>query len=308
MSLSQARKDLTTLASLTRGDIAVSTEGDLLYTFPKDIKASLMVNSQRYKLMQVFNKAKPLLFYILRISFGVALVASLLAIFSTIIFLSSSSSSSDDSRDRDNDRGGGGGGSFSLSRYWGPSPFDFFYYRPYYGYYETPVSLRQDPNEMGFLESVFSYLFGDGNPNQQIEERRLVLAANMIRKNNGAVVAEQLAPFCDDLPENPQRGDSTIVDEVSLPRCYDTGQNAPLNMRCYEELLWVVVSEQQLHPWLQLWGTSSVVEMNGPMTAISQCFETFTNTTRQSHSTVRPLSFRSCRALVESLVSQKRVT
>lgn len=92
--------------------------------------------------------------------------------------------------------------------FWGPSPFDFFYYRPYYSrYYSTPGQdgrggSRQsnDPEEMGFLESVFSYVFGDGNPNGDVEERRIAIAAEMIRQNGGAVTAEQLAPFCDEAP------------------------------------------------------------------------------------------------------------
>jgi hypothetical protein len=64
---------------------------------------------------------------------------------------------------------------------------------------------------MGFLESVFSYVFGDGNPNNGLEERRLSLAAQMIRDNKGAVTAEQLAPFCD--APDPDDSSATYVDE-----------------------------------------------------------------------------------------------
>jgi hypothetical protein len=63
-----------------------------------------------------------------------------------------------------------------------------------YGYYGADAG---DPTKMGFLESVFSYIFGDGNPNAGLEEKRLSLAAQLIRQNNGAVTAEQLAPYCD---------------------------------------------------------------------------------------------------------------
>lgn len=95
-----------------------------------------------------------------------------------------------------------------MGGFWGPSPFDFFYYRPYYSrYYVVPGGSRQREqrrdgldDEMGFLESVFSYVFGDGNPNGDIESRRLTLAATMIREYGGAVTAEQLAPYCDDAP------------------------------------------------------------------------------------------------------------
>jgi hypothetical protein len=216
VSLSQARKDLTALASLTKGDIAVSRDGELIYQFPQNVQSALASNSAKYKAMQTFRKVWPGLFYVLRVSFGVVLLASLAAIFSTIFFLSQSSSSSDDDRRRDN-RGGFGGGGMRIGYdpFWGPSPFDFFYYRPYYGYYGAPGQTARNLEEMGFLESTFSYIFGDGDPNTGLEELRLRLAANVIRDNNGSVTAEQLAPFCDDAPVPRLDDSSSYVDEVS---------------------------------------------------------------------------------------------
>jgi hypothetical protein len=223
VSLSQARKDLTALASLSQGDIAVDkTDGELMYSFPPNLSSVLAQNSRKYQALQTFRQVWPTLFWGVRVTFGIALLASLVAIFSTIFFINSSSSNRDDDRD---DRGGGGGGGLrmggSWGGFWGPSPFDFFYYRPYgyYGYYGTAADNNgrsRDPEEMSFLESIFSFVFGDGNPNASLEERRLSLAANMIRQNNGAVTAEQLAPFCDDAP-NPEKvlnSDSVYVDEV----------------------------------------------------------------------------------------------
>ena len=115
--------------------------------------------------------------------------------------------------------------------FWGPSPFDFFYYRPYYSrYYYSPANSydnnnsndNRDPGEMGFLESVFSYVFGDGDPNGDVEERRLALVAEMIRGNGGAVTAEQLAPFCDDipLPDNNNFNDDMVVGKLGKERAY----------------------------------------------------------------------------------------
>jgi hypothetical protein len=209
VSLSQARKDLTTLASLSKGDISVSTEGELIYQFPNNLPSVLSTNSAKYKAWQTFEKAWPRIFWGIRVSFGIALVASVALIFSTILVLQTSSNTGDDDRRRDDDRRGGG---MSFGSIWGPSPFDFFYYRPYgyYGYYGQPGRQR-DPDEMRFLESVFSYVFGDGNPNNGLEERRLSLAAQMIRDNQGAVTAEQLAPFCD--APDPDYASATYVDE-----------------------------------------------------------------------------------------------
>jgi hypothetical protein len=106
------------------------------------------------------------------------------------------------------------------SYFWGPSPFDFFYYRPYggYGYYGQPVTERpRDPEDMGFLESIFSFVFGDGNPNAGLEERRLSLVAQMIRDNKGAVTAEQLAPYCDAPDPDSTSGQSYVDESFVLP-------------------------------------------------------------------------------------------
>jgi hypothetical protein len=66
--------------------------------------------------------------------------------------------------------------------------------------------------EPGFLESVFSYVFGDGDPNGQLEEVRVRAAAKVIRANQGAVTAEQLAPFVD----VPDGADLDLSDERSI--------------------------------------------------------------------------------------------
>ena len=205
ISISDARKELTTLASLSRGDIAVSAEtAELIYSFPDDLSKVLSTNSNDYKLRKVWSEQVwPRLFYGIRVSFGVTLVLSIFAIFSTIALISVSGSSSNDDRRRDDRREGMSFGyssnPFGFGGIFGPSPFDFFYYRPYYGYYSRPYYLRreEDPEDMGFLESTFSYIFGDGNPNSDLDELRLKAAASEIRRSGGVVTSEQLAPFCD---------------------------------------------------------------------------------------------------------------
>lgn len=226
VSLSQARKELTVLASLSRGDIAVSSEGELIYSLPSNLSSVLSSNSLKFRALATLQKIWPPLFYAIRVSFGVALLVSIFVIFSTIALIQSSSSSDD--RDRGDRRGGGGmrGGGFGGSFFWGPSPLDLFYYRPYYGYYGTPRNTAgyKDPEEMGFLESTFSYIFGDGNPNQDIEERRLQLVSNVIRENGGAVTAEQLAPFVLEIFNRPDDD----VDDVDSTRYVDESFVLPI--------------------------------------------------------------------------------
>ncbi|KAL4573577.1 hypothetical protein LXL04_020387 [Taraxacum kok-saghyz] len=59
----------------------------------------------------------------------------------------------------------------------------------------TPV--RKEGAVMNFIESVFSFVFGDGDPNEGIEEERWKLIGQYITSNGGVVTAEELAPYLD---------------------------------------------------------------------------------------------------------------
>lgn len=69
----------------------------------------------------------------------------------------------------------------------------------------------QDPKELSFLESVFSVLFGDGDPNANLEERRSKAVAQLIRAKGGTLTAEELAPYMD--PEDGPPASDEMVDE-----------------------------------------------------------------------------------------------
>ena len=51
--------------------------------------------------------------------------------------------------------------------------------------------------ELTFIESIFAFVFGRGDPNEDLEHRRWRAVGLFIRVNKGAVYAEQLAPFLD---------------------------------------------------------------------------------------------------------------
>lgn len=219
LSLSATKQSLSALASLTRGDISVTESGDLLYSFPSSIQQALSSNSLRYRITKLWKQdIWPKLFWSIRIAFGVFLFVSIALIFSTLIFVQSGTSNRDD---RDDDRRGGG---MSFGRYGiGDFLFDVFYprpwgYGPYYGYYgrvdpfDTSQRISEDDDRPGIFEGIFSYIFGDGDPNRNLELARLREASKVIRDNGGAVTAEQLAPFCD-VDDPDEMGNKFLVDE-----------------------------------------------------------------------------------------------
>lgn len=232
VSLSLARKSLSTLATLSGGDIAVTADGELVYSFPKNVRNVVASNSARYKALQTWQKdVQPKLFYGLRVGFGVVLFVSIFAIFSTLFFVSTAGGASDrDDRDRRRGGGGFGMGNLMFDLFF---PRNYFFYQPYYGYYgRMPYAARlyggnqmqpeePDPN---IFERVFSYIFGDGDPNNGIETARLRAAAQVIRENGGAVVAEQLAPFADE----PPAPDSGYMDDSKSGAYVDESYVLPI--------------------------------------------------------------------------------
>ena len=161
----------------------MSDDGELLFVFEKPgaLSRSLRTSSLRQRVKDTWTAASPPIYWLARASFGLGLLASLALVTTAITVLASSKDSNSDS----------GSTGRAIGTLWGPSPFDFLYYstRPY-GYYGY-----QPPGEKGFLQSCFSLLFGDGNPNLDLNQRVSVAAAAIIRANDGAVTAEQLAPL-----------------------------------------------------------------------------------------------------------------
>ncbi|RMF21562.1 MAG: hypothetical protein D6756_12195 [Cyanobacteria bacterium J083] len=68
---------------------------------------------------------------------------------------------------------------------------------------DNPSRYREQTKEaeMGFLAAIFSFLFGDGDPNWDLEQRRWQMIGAVIRKNKGAVAAEQIAPYLDEISQ-----------------------------------------------------------------------------------------------------------
>ena len=199
VSVDTARLGLRDLASALAGadglSVSASSKGDLLYSFPRDVRGELASRSNAAKARDAWNSAKPALQTAGRFAFGLALFASIAVVFTAITVLTSGS----DERDDDRDGGFGGGRERGLFGFgWGQiSPFDLFFPRPY-GFYS--YGWFAPPPRMSLPEAIFSFVFGDGDPNKAAGAARLRAMAEAIRANGGAVTAESLAPFLDPPP------------------------------------------------------------------------------------------------------------
>lgn len=206
LKLNEAERALQALAADTGGFLEVSDEGDVLYVFTRDYRPKLAAKSFRMKIEPLLEKSKAAAEYVIRVSFGTALIASIVLVYTTIIALLSSRS------DEDN-RGRRGGRSYDSGFTFFFRPSDLFWY--WDPYYYRRQRIRSDDG-MNFIESVFSFVFGDGDPNQGIEEERWKSIGQYIASNGGVVAAEELAPYLDTLPSVETMDDESYILPVLL--------------------------------------------------------------------------------------------
>lgn len=211
LDLNIAEQSLLALASEAGGHLQVAESGDIAYQFPRNFRAVLRSKYLRLRLQEWWNKVWGVLFYLVRISFGIVLITSVILVFLaiTILFIVISSQGNGDNRN-DSSRGG------SFPMFW-ISPDFFWIFSPNYSsrygrrsYSNNRSSYRRrnndpDTNQVNFLEAIFSFLFGDGNPNADLDQRRWQSIATVIRNHKGAVVAEQIAPYLDEIGQGFQQ-------------------------------------------------------------------------------------------------------
>ena len=183
LEINLAQSGLLALASDVGANMQVSESGDIAYLFPRSYRAILRHKYWRLRLQELWQKIWAVLFYLIRLSFGIFLVISIALIFIAIAIIVVTYSKSDNDSHRSNRR----------IRFGYFSGFDL-------GWWFSPTPRSRRPkrvNSMNFLEAIFSVLFGDGNPNANREEKRWQTIGRLIRENQGAIVAEQAVPYLD---------------------------------------------------------------------------------------------------------------
>ncbi len=248
LRVDQAEKQLLELAAETGGNFQVAETGDLVYVFPRNFQGIIRNKYFRLRLSEAGKQAWRVMFYLIRISVGVVLLlliaAVVIAIVAAIVAIMMSGKTSDSDRN-DSGRSSGGGG-FTLPG------FNIFYF-PDFGRLFAPDYHRYDYDrrddyrhrdsrdrgnynrtnqhrtdrrqlsssastgkDLGFFEVFFSFLFGDGIPNIDLEERRWQAIAATIRNNGGAITAEMVAPYLDDLGDRDARDEESYIVPVLI--------------------------------------------------------------------------------------------
>ncbi len=185
--LARTMQLLNQVAADTGGDLVVSQKGEIQYKFARNFQDKYFTDKVKKGLLTAAIVAFEAGFYCLRISFGVLLTLSLLVIvllFVALIIAALNDSNSDIGLP---DVGGFDIGYLGDAFAWNYSPS-----------HQTKLKyLHEEEKKADFFLAVFSFLFGDGDPNSNREEMKWQYIAKLIVEKGGVVVEEDLHPFLD---------------------------------------------------------------------------------------------------------------
>ncbi len=203
LSINTASFWLNKIAGETGGTLEVAADGTIFYSFTPYFTNAYLQRGLRKAALVAGLFLFQVLYWVIRMSFGVALVLSLLVIvliFVALICMALAAIFGDN--------GDGGfdlpvGDFFDLNFFWDLFSWN---YSPSHTSYENSVPSFRRETYTNFVEEhpkgnffldCFSFLFGDGRPNSNLQDIRWSRISSVIKANGGVVSAEQLAPYLD---------------------------------------------------------------------------------------------------------------
>jgi hypothetical protein len=186
LSLKDSNRLLNEVASDVGGHLEVSKLGFVAYQFSPGFQNKYIATGLRAFVEKAGRLLFEIFFFIVKISFGLILLASLAVVIFAImltIFVTTFGTEKKNKKQPFLD--------LLILRdliLWQPNRAKRLLVQP------LSATVEQIKND-NFLINCFSFLFGDKSPNADIEEKQWRLIAQLIHDNKGAVTAEQLAPL-----------------------------------------------------------------------------------------------------------------
>jgi len=225
--LEAARSGLLALANQTGGHLQVTDTGEIIYVLAPDFRQILLKKSVKLQVRAWLSKIWSIGFYLIKISFGILLITSISAVYLTILAITLAALFSNDSS---GDCGDGGGSCvLGIFDWGGSSSSNSTAMNRNNTNHRTPIRAKTQRKPLNFLEAVFSVLFGDGNPNADLEQRRWNYIGNLIHRQQGVAIGEQIAPYLDDIGQGYDREYENYMLPVltkfnGIPEVSPTGQ------------------------------------------------------------------------------------
>jgi len=200
---------LNQIASETSGRMAVSQNGDVVYTFSLGFANFYLAKGLARIIEMLGEQIVKVVYFVVKISFGVVLMVSFfINLFLFFLLLNAQTGQ----------RGGRrGAGTPGIARRVPKDLLSFVILRELFytitSMHRLPI--KYDFNQpstrprarANFLLDCFSFLFGDGDPNEGLSEKRWRLIAAVIKQHDNVITSEQLAPYTG---ANPKDEDAVL--------------------------------------------------------------------------------------------------
>lgn len=217
LEVSQA---LNQIAAETSGRMAVSQNGDLVYSFALGFaNAYLATGLKRFLIEKTGEPIFKVAYFLLRISFGIMLMASFFIVLFIFLLLFCAHKKESGSKKQQSSQMNFDyvnvmlGDAFRSLTSTAKQPVKYDYRVP-------TVRKRSKPN---FLLDCFSFLFGDGDANEGISQKRWHLIARVIKQHDNVITAEQLAPYTGASPEDEDAVLPVLVRFNGKPEVTESG-------------------------------------------------------------------------------------
>ncbi len=216
LSLNEVTEELNSVAAESQATLDVTNVGEVFYNFPQNFAMAYYAQGVKRVLLNLWNSVFNVIFFLFRISFGITLLLSFLFVFGSILLFQTIIAA-------------GMGASQDVGVMWA----DFANLVKRVAMQDIVLWKKQETVEVepqtgksrqGFLLDCYSFLFGEGNPNEHLADHRWKLLAQVIRLNEGIIIAEHLPPYTGRPAEDEPALFKVLSKFSGFPRLSDSGQ------------------------------------------------------------------------------------
>lgn len=214
MPLAEVSNELNQIASDTNANLEVAQDGDIYYCYPDHLTYTYFTRGVSRVVGQIRHYVFAASFFLFRLSFGLILLFSLICFFGIALVIQTLLA-------------GVSGSTEAVAGMWR----DFFGLVQrlaltdllHWGKEKLKPGSTKGGIRQGFLLDCYSFLFGEGDPNKEIDEERWRLLAQVIRLNEGVVLPEHLSPYTGKDPEDEHMIFEILAKFNGRPQVSSTG-------------------------------------------------------------------------------------
>lgn len=191
----QVASAMNTIAAETYARLDVTQSGEILYHYPHNFYYAYFARGVRRVFQNVAGILSSVGYTAFKLSFGIILIGSLFFISGLILLIQTV-------------LGVWQSNTESVFRMWRDFVLLFYNFARNHIFVRHSIDPGSGSGRSNILYSCYSFLFGEKNPNADIEEQRSQLIAQTIRLNEGVILPEHLSPYLSRMPGETEMFDA----------------------------------------------------------------------------------------------------